>query len=61
MKITLSDTCRTPKYRGQLWEDVIRGDPEYVGWLIRNLDGFELDNAAYEVYKRACEVFGVEP
>jgi hypothetical protein len=59
--VTLSDICRMPKYRNQKWEDVIRGDPAYVGWLIRNLDNFTLDNAAYEVYKKACDVFGVEP
>lgn len=40
------------KYKGdQLWL-VIDTDPGYVDWCIDNIDGFELDNEAYERYQK---------
>ena len=42
-----SDTKGDP-----LWL-VIDTDPGYIDWCIENVDGFELDNEAYERYQKA--------
>lgn len=59
--IELHDVCNMPKHKGYCWEDVIRKDPKYIQWLLQNLENFTLSNAAYDLYKKSCDVFGIDP
>lgn len=45
----LNDTYTFGKCRGERVEDVIRADPEYVAWCLREVDGFGLDPEALEL------------
>lgn len=38
----LTDKLTFGKYRGELIETVIRGDPEYMIWCLKNVTGFGL-------------------
>lgn len=59
--IELYEHCNMPKYKGQFWDDVIQQDPNYIKWLIQNLENFELSNDAYAAFKNSCNVHGIDP
>lgn len=47
---SLEDDLDFGKYRGQTIQDTIMENVDYISWLIDNINGFELDNQAYQVY-----------
>lgn len=42
----LSDKITFGQYKGWTIEDIIKKDPEYLGWAEDTIDWFELDNEA---------------
>jgi hypothetical protein len=52
---TKRDRLSFGKHKGEQLIDVIVGDPHYLTWCIENIDGFELDNDAYEMYETFLE------
>lgn len=54
--LSSTDRLKFGKYRGRLVWEVIRDDPAYILWLLRNLEGFRLDEQAmgyFEAVRRA--------
>lgn len=50
---TLDHELSFGKYKSDpLWH-VIETDPSYITWCIENVEGFELDNEAYDLYQKA--------
>lgn len=45
----LTDKITFGKYRDELMETIIRTDPEYVAWLIREVEGFALEVEAFNL------------
>ena len=40
------------KYKGDALWLVIDTDPSYIDWCIENIDGFELNNEAFQRYRK---------
>lgn len=48
----LKDRLDFGKYKGWLVEDAIGEDPRYFRWLLKNVDRFDLDEAAEEYLEK---------
>lgn len=55
--IGLEDNFDFGKYKGKSVEAVINEDVKYIEWCIDNVDGFELDNEAYEDYEDKLDYY----
>ena len=44
---SLNDELPFGKHKGELVEDVVYLDPEYLDWCVENVEGFELDDEAF--------------
>lgn len=42
------------KYKGHTVEDILTRDPEYLLWLLENVDRFEVDKALQDAIMRAA-------
>lgn len=50
----LDTELRFGKYKGHTVEDVLARDPEYLLWLLENVDRFEVDKALQDAIMRAA-------
>lgn len=44
----LDETFHSGKYKGQTLRDIWAKKPHYVGWLLNNVQGFYIDDAAFQ-------------
>lgn len=49
----LDTKLRFGKYKGYTVEDVLEKDPEYLLWLLENVEHFEVDKALQDAIMRA--------
>jgi hypothetical protein len=43
------------KHHGEAIEDIIDNDVQFITWCIDTIEGFELDNEAFEYYQKILE------
>ena len=53
MKLTLNDTLTFGKYKGDVIQDVIKDDPDYLAWACDEIEWFDLDEEAVEALEIA--------
>lgn len=51
--LSLSSTLRFGKYKGLTVEAVMKFNPRYFAWAVKNVEGFDLDAEARKVGQRA--------
>ena len=51
----LTDVLDFGKHQSKTIEDVIEDDPLYIDWCMQEVEGFTLDNDAYDVWERSIE------
>lgn len=51
----LEDVITFGKYRGEHMNAIIRADPSYATWCLRNIEGFTLSTEALEVLSTTGE------
>lgn len=47
----LDSTIMFGEHKGEAVVDVIDNDAQYITWCINTIDGFELDDIAFEYYQ----------
>lgn len=52
---SLTDKMNFGKYRNRTIQEVIEDDPTYIEWALDNVDWFELDDEAMDVYEKAIK------
>lgn len=50
----LDSTLRFGKYKGYTIEDLLNDRPDYLLWLLENVDDFEVDKALQDAITRAA-------
>lgn len=50
--------CWFPKYRGQLWTDVVKEDKHYIEWLVSIDSGIKLTDSQYDYLQNILENHG---
>lgn len=51
-----TSVLRFGKHRGETIKEIISDDVTYIEWALDEVDGFELDEAAMDLYEKQLEV-----